>query len=212
MNADLATGNDPSSWQSHRRNPPQCTAAGCPKKPVARGLCSKHYNRWQKNGDPLAVKLDFSRTVEERFWSKVNKDGPVPEHRPDLGPCWVWTAALMSGYGAFFLNGRNVYAHVLSYTWERGEIPKWKERDHLCRNRACVRPSHLEAVTHWVNVARGISPHGENAAKDRCRNGHLFTDENTRINNKGARVCVECARAACRRSWAKKQAERKAAA
>jgi hypothetical protein len=215
MGIDIETGseqadNNPSTWPSYRRNPAECTVAECTKKPVSRGLCPKHWNRWRKNGDPLAVRLDFSRTVEERFWAKVDKNGPVPDYAPHLGPCWVWTAAKMSGYGAFFLDGRNVYAHVVSYTWEYGEIPKWKERDHLCRVRACVRPSHLEAVTHWVNVARGTSPHGVNAAKDRCRNGHLFTDENTRINSQGARVCVECARDACRRWWLESRSAKKA--
>ena len=193
-----------------RRGPTVCSIAECGKKPIARGLCPKHYSRWRNNGDPLVVKLDFSRSIEERFWAKVNKDGPIPEHRPELGKCWVWTAALGSGYGMFWMDGRQHRAHVVSYTWEYGEIPKWRERDHLCRNRACVRPTHLEAVTHWVNVARGTSPHGVNAAKDRCRNGHLFTDENTRINSQGARVCVTCARDAMRRWWAENRSTKKA--
>lgn len=184
----------------------------CGKPAKGRGLCSKHYQRWMKYGDPLAPVQARGRPPEERFWSKVDKDGPIPAHRPDLGQCWVWTGGLMSGYGAFWLDGRNVEAHIVSYTWECGEIAEGQERDHLCRNRACVRPGHLEAVDHWTNVARGISPHGLNAAKDRCRNGHEFTAVNTRINSKGARVCVTCANEACRRWWAKNRATAKAAA
>jgi len=175
-------------------------------------MCRKHYQRWQKYGDPLMVKIDPARSIEERFWAKVDKNGPVPAHRPDLGPCWVWTGARSRGYGILRLNYKNIRAHIMSFTWEYGETPEGQELDHLCRNRACVRPTHLEAVDHWTNVARGISPHGVNAAKDRCRNGHLFTAENTRINNQGARVCIECARAACRASYHRTKAKKKAAA
>jgi HNH endonuclease len=188
-----------------------CTIEDCGKKHLARGWCGKHYQRWKKYGDPLFVVLDREQTVEERFWSKVNKDGPVPEHRPELGQCWVWTAGLVEGYGAFSIDNHQHKAHILSYTWAKGEIPEDWERDHLCRNRACVRPDHLEAVTHWINVARGISPHGVNAAKTHCPQGHEYTPENTRINNKGQRVCIMCARAACRRSYHKKRQEAQAA-
>ena len=176
----------------------------CDKPALARDMCIKHYTRWQRYGDPTVTKLDRDRTPEERFWPRVNKDGPVSAHRPDLGPCWVWTGGLAEGYGMFWLDGRNIHAHIVSFTWEYGDIPEGWERDHLCRNRACVRPDHLEAVTHWTNVARGISPHGLNAAKTKCRNGHDFTPENTRVNSKGQRVCIACARAACLR-WYHRQ-------
>ena len=178
----------------------------CGRPAIASDLCTKHYQRWQKWGDPTVTKLDRDLTVEERFWSKVDKNGPIPAHRPELGQCWVWTRATMEGYGAFYLEGRNVHAHIVSFTWEHGDIPEGYERDHLCRNRACVRPDHLEAVTHWTNVARGVSPHGLNAAKTKCRNGHGFTPENTRVNSKGQRVCITCARAACLR-WYYRQKE-----
>lgn len=183
----------------------------CGRPAVARNMCDKHYQRWAKFGDPTVTKLDRDRTVEERFWEKVDKNGPTPAQRPELGPCWVWTAGKMEGYGAFHLSGRRtVHAHIVSFTWEYGDIPEGHERDHLCRNRACVRPDHLEAVTHWTNVARGISPHGLNAAKTHCRNGHDFSPENTRVNSKGQRVCITCARAACL-AWYYRQKEIKAA-
>jgi len=183
----------------------------CGRPAIARDMCPKHWQRWKKFGDPTVTKLDRDRTVEERFWEKVNKNGPIPAHRPELGPCWVWTAAKMEGYGAFPLSGgRNVHAHIVSFTWEYGDIPEGFERDHLCRNRACVRPDHLEAVTHWTNVARGISPHGLNAAKTKCRNGHDFSPENTRVNSKGQRVCITCARAACL-AWYYRQKKARAA-
>jgi hypothetical protein len=71
--------------------------------------------------------------------------------------------------------------------------------DHLCRNPACVRPDHLEAVTARENTLRGIGPTAVNALKTHCVHGHEFTPENTRM--KGIRrVCRECQRAANRKS------------
>lgn len=96
-------------------------------------------------------------TREHRFWSKVNKDGPIPEYRPDLGPCWIWIGAIdPQGYGSFSKPIRR--AHRCSYTLVKGEIPQGLELDHLCRVRRCVNPSHLEAVAHIVNVYRGAAP------------------------------------------------------
>jgi hypothetical protein len=183
-----------------------CSVNDCDEDAVARDLCNKHYQRWAKFGDPLITKLDRERTVEERFWPRVNKNGPVPSHRPELGPCWVWTGGTADGYGVFWLDGRLRKAHIVSYTWAKGEIPADRERDHLCRNRPCVNPDHLEAVDHWTNVARGISPHGQNAVKTHCPADHEYTPENTYIiPGTGARVCRECARRRNREWWARQR-------
>jgi hypothetical protein len=93
---------------------------------------------------------------EERFWSKVNRNGPIPDARPDLGKCWIWNAPpTFYGYGQFNLNGSPRRAHVLSYELLVGPVPEGLELDHLCLVKICVRPAHLEPVTHLENVLRG---------------------------------------------------------
>lgn len=93
---------------------------------------------------------------EERFWIKVNKEGPIPINKPHLGCCWLWTAGLVrDGYGQFAWGKPYGYrAHIISYRLLIGNIPKSLELDHLCGIKNCVRPSHLEAVTHKVNMER----------------------------------------------------------
>src|SRR3954463_13239409 len=87
-----------------------------------------------------------------RFWRKVQR----------TDSCWIWLAAKSEGgYGRFWDGERLVNAHRFSYWLVTGEIPA--ELDHLCRNHACVRPDHLEAVTHRENVLRGTSPNALNA-------------------------------------------------
>lgn len=136
-----------------------CTADDdCKDPPVAWGMCDKHYRRWRKTGDAGIVKVIVGDT-EARFWSKVNKDGPIPAHRPELGPCWVWTDPLSEeGYGRIAYEGKLHQAHTWAYARYVRPIPDGLEPDHLCRNRACVNyESHLEPVTRRENVRRGAS-------------------------------------------------------
>jgi hypothetical protein len=70
--------------------------------------------------------------------------------------CWQWLAGIdRYGYGIFTINTRNKKAHRVAYAIHRGPIPAGQVLDHLCRNRACVNPAHLEAVRHGDNIRRG---------------------------------------------------------
>lgn len=93
---------------------------------------------------------------EIRFWAKVNKDGPLPYHAPELGPCWIWTGAISKrGYGQFRSGNSMVQAHRFIYEKMVGPIPQGLEIDHICVNKACIRYlGHIEPVTGSENIRR----------------------------------------------------------
>lgn len=111
----------------------------------------------------------------------------------DENGCWNWTRYIDSaGYGRITVNMRVIRAHILSYRVFVGDIPNGLELDHLCRNRKCCNPDHLEAVTRKVNLLRGEAPSAKNARKTHCVNGHEFTAANTTIDKTGSRQCNAC--------------------
>lgn len=95
-------------------------------------------------------------SIERRFWTKVNKNGPVPIHQPQLGQCWLWTAATIRGYGqiAHVINGkkRPAYAHRLAWEMAYGPIPDGLSVLHRCDVPLCVRPDHLFLGTQQDNL------------------------------------------------------------
>ncbi len=135
-------------------------------------------------------------TAAARFWAKVNRDGPVPEHRPKLGPCWLWTAALMpNGYSSFWLHGRNALGHRVAYELFVGPIPEGMTLDHLCCVKRCINPAHLEPVTSRENTLRAERGRAQcNARKTHCPEGHEYTSANTYVAPGRHRRCRACAR------------------
>lgn len=130
-------------------------------------------------------------TEEQRFWEKVDKSGD----------CWEWIAAsLPNGYG-YFNSDFERYPHRWSYRKLVGEIPFGLHIDHLCRNRLCVNPEHLEPVTPRVNnLRRRLS------RPTHCKRGHAWTDQNTKWGANGTRTCIECRRLGEKRRRAEKRA------
>lgn len=199
-----------------------CSIDGCatPIGPSgARGWCPKHYHRWRNNGDPLVTRPrgGWARALllpEERFWAKVDKNGPPVTNRPDLGTCWVWTAATRStGYAVFNVPAtatqprRRIDGHLWSYRNFVGPVPGGLELDHVChteavrngeclggdgcRHRRCVNPRHLEPVTEAVNTLRGLSFAARHARQKTCPAGHEYD----RFTKDGRRRCSQCDRA-----------------
>lgn len=161
-----------------------CQEDGCVRVAHAQGRCNRHYMRALRAGTVMPLTRP---TSEQRFWSKVDRDGPVPDYRPDLGPCWLWTAATYpGGYGSFA--GTPTRAHRWAYENVIGPIPDGLHLDHLCRIPPCVNPSHLEPVTNAENHRRAA------AAVTRCNNGHEYTPQNTRVDRHGWRKCRVCDR------------------
>lgn len=124
-----------------------------------------------------------------RFWGKVF----VPQdHQRD---CWQWTASLdVNGYGQFRIDRKTRKAHQISYEAMAGHpVPSGLELDHLCKNRTCVNPYHLEPVTHAENCARSARWNGTT-----CLRGHPWGTDNT-ITRPGGRECRTCRNAGKRR-------------
>jgi hypothetical protein len=92
------------------------------------------------------------QTIEERFNSKVNTNGPIPTNHPELGPCHIWTAGTFNtAYPKFKCEGKAVRAHRLAYTWVNGVIPDGLSIDHICSNPLCVNPKHMRLATTQQN-------------------------------------------------------------
>lgn len=117
-----------------------------------------------------------------------------------FGPgCWVWTGAKRKGYGRWHVRHRSVGAHRLAYMLIVGAIPAGMQIDHLCRNPACVNPTHMEVVDNRTNTLRGFSPAAIGARRSRCIHGHPFDSGNTKYvveKRRGTlrtkRVCRMC--------------------
>lgn len=129
--------------------------------------------------------------LEDRFWRKV---------REGSDGCWLWTGALVDGYGSIGSGGRygqdgrpapKLYAHRVAYELVVGKIPAAMQLDHLCRVRRCVNPAHLEVVTSRENSRRGVRSTVIREA--RCNRGHAMVGPNVYVRpGDGREVCRAC--------------------
>lgn len=165
----------------------QCSVSDCDRHPICRGWCQKHYARWWRLG---ATTLTEPPTTMEKFMAKVDK----------TDDCWNWTAGTWKGYGSFRVSeGKRRVAHRWLYEQLVGKIPDGLELDHLCRNRGCVNPEHLEPVTRSENLMRSpLVTDRHRPTLTHCIHGHEYTPENTRTY-RNRRHCRACDRARPRR-------------
>lgn len=169
----------------------ECSVTACRKLETRKGLCWRHYGQWLKTGNQ-----------QKRGDVNIDKNGPIPDRRPDLGPCWMWVGKLRKdGYGPY----KRIYVK------HRGPVPEGLDLDHLCRNIQCVNPWHLEAVTRLENIRRGVG-HG---SETHCPQGHAYTPENTTVR-RNRRNCRTCETARTRRKhnaeyWREYRKRRKSA-
>ena len=130
------------------------------------------------------------KTIEERFWAKVDKNGPKG--------CWIWTGYRNEwGYGYLHMGRKSdktrkgIRAHRFAYELLIGPIQA-ETLDHLCRNPACVNPAHLEPVSIQVNIHRGNGFAAQEARQTQCVRGHHFDLFNTYFRPCGSRGCRTC--------------------
>jgi len=108
--------------------------------------------------------------------------------------CWIWSGTIKSnGYGTFQRDGRRLHAHRVFYEMFVGPIPVGLAIDHLCRNRACVNPFHLEPVTNRENLIRGTGFAAVHSRATACPSGHRYSATNTKVR-RGRRYCAACDR------------------
>lgn len=140
-----------------------------------------HATRFRRTGSTD----DPTPRVEDRFWAKVDRSEP--------NGCWRWLALRNhGGYGRFWFEGKQRQAHRVAYVLFVGPIPDGFDIDHLCHNRSCVRPEHLEAVSPEENTRRRRAFLTANGAKRACPAGHPYNEGNTYWRTPRHRECRAC--------------------
>ena len=176
-----------------------CLVPDCERIRSSReGYCGMHAMRLKRYGElghpgptPRVDLPGYKSTVLTRLMGKISRS---------VSGCWEWQGAITpDGYGRQSYRGRARRAHRVAYELIVGEIPAGLVLDHLCRNRSCVNPAHLEPVTDRINLLRGIGPTADRASRTHCPQGHAYDLENTYVDRRGSRHCRACGRARARK-------------
>ena len=164
----------------HMPNPRPCGRCGEIRHIRARGLCGSCYNRIAKHNEDSPPKVN--RSAEEWLTSM-----PRPK-----GACWPWPGTRHShGYGVARVDGVRTQAHRFVYEQLVAPIPSTMTIDHLCRNKSCVNPDHLELVTRAENLRRAVAERTPQKRRlPRCAHG----DQDVYVDPSGKRVCRICRR------------------
>jgi hypothetical protein len=163
--------------------------------------CPKLARHLEPSPRPQGTPGKKPRRLDDRLWEWVD--------RGEEWECWPWVGrTTKAGYGQISLGKydgqRTLYVHRVAYELLVGTIPEGLVIDHLCCNRTCCNPAHLEPVTHAENVRRGSSRRFAN--QTHCKHGHEFAGDNLYLTPWGERVCRECARRRNREYDARKKA------
>jgi len=144
------------------------------------------------------INNNLPASTERRLLEKIEKQKG--------SDCWFFTGSkLPSGYGILWNGVRPIGAHRISFQLYRGEITDGMEIDHICNNRSCVNPEHLQLLTHKENMRKSSALMGINARKTHCKRDHELSGDNLHITPRGARQCKECMRMHARNAKARKR-------
>ncbi len=140
---------------------------------------------------PAARAMRRSRNSPEKILARLV---------PGENGCLIWPGTKHRlGYGKTKIAHKDVFVHRIVFEHVRGAVGEGLVLDHICRNRLCANPDHLEPVTAQENILRGEGLPAQNARKTHCRRGHAFEGDNVRLDSKGSRECCECKRIAWRK-------------
>lgn len=148
---------------AHELRPSTHNCADYPRRAGSCAQCLRDRSRAymaKRRAENRGVKVPETPDEIERFWAKVDKSGT----------CWIWTGCTNGrGYGTFAVRAVSLLAHRVAYVLKQGEHEEGLELDHLCRNRLCCNPDHLDPVTHTENMRRSPLAYGGEA----CSRGHV---------------------------------------
>lgn len=149
----------------------------------------RHSGGWGDGWRFAGIKKQMTNGNGEDLKKKI-----IGRKETDKNDCWNWSGAKRKGYGMIKVGMKQMSVHRVLYEILVAPIPEGYVIDHLCRNKSCINPAHLQPVTSKENTLRGTSFAAINSKKTHCPKGHEYTQENLGKNKAGRRVCKQCNR------------------